>query len=139
MMKSYLPTIAPKANQMAIFGPRFTSQRNCYGFIRSVYRFYCRYFLLFYSVVCYVPIDSNYPDARLNLIIEDAAKIHIIITLITLLKVITFFIYCWYWKEIGSFAKESFKHKSTSWSSSLHHLHWDLQETKACLSTLQCY
>jgi acyl-CoA synthetase (AMP-forming)/AMP-acid ligase II len=32
---------------------------------------------------CYVPIDSNYPDARLNLIIEDAAKIHIGIPSIT--------------------------------------------------------
>jgi non-ribosomal peptide synthetase component F len=68
-----------KANQMAhYFLVQGLSQRNCYGFIRSVYRFYCCYFLLFYSGACYVPIDSNYPDARLNLIIEDAAaKIHI--------------------------------------------------------------
>jgi hypothetical protein len=28
-------------------------------------------------VVCYVPIDSNYPDARLNLIIEDARQNYI--------------------------------------------------------------
>jgi hypothetical protein len=55
---------------------------------------------------------SNYPDARLNLIIEDAAKIHIGNTFNNAINMILFFLLIS--KEIESFAKRAFKHKSTS-------------------------
>jgi hypothetical protein len=65
-------------------------------------------------VVCYVPIDSNYPDARVNLIIEDAAKIHIGYTFNNTIKSDTVFLsIADIRKEIG-LAKRAFKHKSTS-------------------------
>jgi amino acid adenylation domain-containing protein len=57
---------------------------------------------------CYVPIDSNYPDARLNLIIEDAAaKIHIGYTFNNTVNSDTLFLSISdIGKEIESFAKE---------------------------------
>jgi non-ribosomal peptide synthetase component F len=115
-----------QSNGTLFLVPRFTSQRNCYGFIRSV--ILLPLFLLFYSGACYVPIDNNYPDARLNLIIEDAAaKIHIGNTFN---NVQDNFFYLLLISETIESAKRAFKHKSTS-SSSLHHLHWDLQENQS--------
>jgi hypothetical protein len=69
-------------------------------------------FLLFYSVVCYVPIDKQLPRCKIKFNYRRCCQNYIGNTFNNAINMILFFLLIS--KEIESFAKRAFKHKSTS-------------------------